>query len=68
AQATQSTQSSSHAEYSVTDSAGPGKVRLVRSIVTRAGRIPPGDYAAFQHFTNNADAALSASLRLKRAH
>lgn len=63
---TSNSQSSPHAEYRVADQADASSVRIVRDVVTHAGRVSPEAYLQFQSFTNAADAALSASIRLKR--
>lgn len=50
--------------YDVSDKADPGKVHLVRNISTKAGRVAVDEYAAFQKYTNQADAVLNRAIRL----
>jgi hypothetical protein len=50
--------------YEVQDMTKDGALHLVRDVSTRAGRIPVKDYAAFQKYTNQADAALTRAIRL----
>lgn len=58
--------SASHprSHYEVQDQSGPGYVHLIRDVVTDAGRIQPADYATFQSYTQGADAALTAAIRI----
>jgi len=53
-----------NSKYSIQDTAQKGSLRLVRDIETSAGRIQPNEYPAFQKFADEADAALSSSIRL----
>jgi len=50
--------------YEVQDQAGPGYVHLIRDVVTDAGRVQPADYGAFQSYARDADAALTAAIRI----
>lgn len=52
--------------YQVADTAQKGSLRLSRSVMTKAGRIPTDRYGAFQKYANQADAALTRPLRLKK--
>ncbi len=58
--------SSPHAKYVVGDQAAPGSLHLIREVITHAGRVPTEDYPTFQAFTNEADAALTGSLRVSK--
>ncbi len=55
---------SPYAEYQVKDLASENRLHLARQVITHAGRVPTAEYAQFQAFTNEADAALTGSLRL----
>ncbi len=51
--------------YHIEDEAGSGRIHLKRVVSTRAGRVPVSQYASFQKYTNEADAALSRAVRIK---
>lgn len=51
--------------YHIKDEVKSGKVRIVREASTRTGRIPVSQYAAFQKYANQADAALGRAIRIK---
>ena len=53
--------------YEVRDRVEGNNVRLARKITTQAGRIPASEYAAFQKYANQADAAISRAIRLKES-
>ncbi len=55
---------SSNSNYEVSDTAQKGSLRIKRDVATLAGRITPEDYGKFQQYTNEADAALAAAIRL----
>jgi len=50
--------------FEVQDQAGPGYVHLIRDVQTDAGRVQPSDYGAFQSYARDADAALTAAVRI----
>ena len=50
--------------YEVQDQSGPGYVHLIRDVITDAGRVQPADYATFQTYARDADAALTAAIRI----
>lgn len=52
--------------YEVKDTAQTGSLHLLRDVGSQAGRISVSEYADFQKYTNQADTALSRSLRLSR--
>ncbi|HSC88720.1 MAG TPA: hypothetical protein VLC09_15670, partial [Polyangiaceae bacterium] len=52
--------------YRVEDASSPGQLVLSRTVQSEAGRIDPGDYPAFQRYTQQADTALSRAVRLVR--
>jgi tetratricopeptide (TPR) repeat protein len=51
--------------YHIKDEVHPGKIRILREVSTRAGRIPVSQYASFQAYANQADAALGRAIRIK---
>jgi len=50
--------------FEVLDKTGPGYVHLIRDVVTDAGRVQPADYGSFQSYARDADAALTAAIRI----
>jgi hypothetical protein len=58
-------QSTDLSAYHIKDVVTPGKIRIVRAVSTKAGRIPVSQYASFQKYANEADAALSRAIRIK---
>lgn len=55
---------SEQSSFVIADKLHQGRLHLVREVTTRAGRVQVKDYPAFQKYTNEADAALGAALRV----
>lgn len=51
--------------YQIKDETDSGQIHLKRVVSTRAGRVPVSQYASFQKYANQADAALSRAVRIK---
>lgn len=51
--------------YHIKDEAKAGKIHILREVSTQAGRVPVSQYASFQKYTSQADAALGRAIRIK---